>query len=252
MDAHVFRLASPDQFISKFISNGIRADGRQDLHSCRQFSVLSFIVPDAAGSAVVRIGHTSVVAGVILNTTLPRPDSKSLGFFQVSLQSEKLSRRESSAIAQKIEDIIRPCIDLNQLCLQAGKTVWHVNVALVSISEDGSLLDACVSAATAALNTTTLPSLDAELRAGGDTYPSAPLTLTQPLPVTLSFCKIPGAQWLPDCTEEEENVSLARITMITGGGVVTSEGPCSSEELATCIIPEFNRLMAIRLEYLGF
>ena len=68
----MFRLASPDQFISKLISNGIRSDRRQDLHSCRQFAVLSFIVPHAAGSAVVRIGHTSVVAGVILNKHLSK------------------------------------------------------------------------------------------------------------------------------------------------------------------------------------
>jgi len=251
MDVNVFRLASPAGFVSKFGSGGLRADGRTSLNSCRELTLRTSIVPEISGSASVRLGNTSVVAGVVLNTTQPRPESKSNGFFQVTLQSRSLNRREASAVSQKVEDILRPSIDTEALCIQAGKTVWHLHVSLVSLEEDGSLLDACVCAAVAALKSVQLPSLDAELRAGGDFYPGKPLQLRLD-PVALTFCKLASGEWLPDCTAEEESVACARVTLV--GGVTVSvgfsEGGCSSLEVADFLLPEAQRLISERRQLL--
>lgn len=243
----MFRLAKPGDFVNKFLSSGIRPDGRDSISTLRPATMRSGVIPESAGSAALRIGNTSIVAGVVLNTTFPRPESKGKGFFQVTLQSPKLNRRESSAMAQKVEELLKPIISLDELCIHLGKAVWHIHVSLVLLEEDGCLLDTCLLSSVCALKFLKLPSLDADLRAGGDTYPERTLTL-KAHPATVTFCRV-GNHWLPDCTREEECLADARITFISYGNSVTiasSEGTLNSEQLASTLLPLASKFISDR------
>ena len=253
MDAQVFRLAKPADFVHKFLSSGIRPDGRDALDFLRPSTLRASVLPDCPGSAALRLGNTSVVAGIVLNTTLPRAESKGLGFFQVTLQSAKLNRRESSAMAQRVEDLIRPSVTVEDLAIHVGKAVWHIHVSLVTLEEDGSLMDACVLAAVASLKGSMLPSLDADLLAGGDVYPERMLSL-KTHPVTVTFHRV-GDHWLPDCTREEELLSEARITFIeytSSVSIASSEGDFNTQHLATVLIPLARKLISDRRSLLAY
>jgi exosome complex component RRP43 len=59
----LFRTIYPSEFYNKFLSQNVRPDGRS-LLSVRKTSVSVGSITSAAGSSFVRLGHTSVVAGV--------------------------------------------------------------------------------------------------------------------------------------------------------------------------------------------
>ena len=63
MDADGFRKVLPEEFYRKFLEHGLRPDGR-DTKQCRGTYVSRGSINTAAGSAMVKIGNTTMVAGV--------------------------------------------------------------------------------------------------------------------------------------------------------------------------------------------
>ena len=241
----MLRLAEPVEYASKVLFNGVRLDGRQ-ISSARGFSIERGILEKTGNSAAVKIGQTAVVAGLVLSTTI----SPSQGFLTVSVSHPAVNRRESSALSQKVLDAVRAGVDLKKLTI-SGKNVWHIEVALVVLEDQGGLLDACVSAAAGALAKIRLPSLDKDLKAveGSTSVVFEQRVVDCPrVPLVITFKSING-RWLIDPCLDEETASQATISLGSVSDdvfVLERIGECSAEVISQEIIPAARHVLVER------
>ena len=75
VQAEAFRKVHPLLYYQKFLARGVRPDGRA-LLGARQTSAQSRVVTTANGSAMVKLGQTSVVVGVQVPYTLDARPSR--------------------------------------------------------------------------------------------------------------------------------------------------------------------------------
>lgn len=77
--ASTFQKLQPTEFFRKFVSQGVRPDGRL-LNSFRPTTVHQGVITTANGSAMVRIGGTTVVCGVRAEVAEPKLDTLDQGY----------------------------------------------------------------------------------------------------------------------------------------------------------------------------
>jgi len=77
--ASTFQKLHPAEYFRKFISQGVRPDGRL-LTGFRPTTVHYGVISTANGSAMVRVGGTTVVCGVKAEVAEPRLDSPDQGY----------------------------------------------------------------------------------------------------------------------------------------------------------------------------
>ena len=145
---------------------------------------------------------------------------------------------ESFALAELLQKIFvrGKIVNLDSLCIAEGKAVWSLKVDVVATSVDGSLLDAVVLAAGAALQRTTLPSVvldhkgkvyiappaDVVAREALEVVPPA-LSVAAP-PLCFTFARI-AEQWLLDPTNEENSVADAMVQVAVRFGSEEGSAP---------------------------
>ena len=83
--AEAFRKVHPLQFHKAFLSRGVRSDGRGLLRA-RRASANTHVVTSADGSAMIKIGQTTVIAGVRAQPTLPSETEPGLGRVVIALE----------------------------------------------------------------------------------------------------------------------------------------------------------------------
>lgn len=91
MEVEAFQRLDPENFYRRFISNGVRPDGRQ-LRTVRQISVDVDVLSDnhVQGSALVGLGSTKVLTGITLKVGQPSegtPLHGALGEYKLPAQS---------------------------------------------------------------------------------------------------------------------------------------------------------------------
>jgi exosome complex component RRP42 len=109
-------------------------------------------------------------------------------------------------------------VDLSSLCVLKGKHVWAVYVDLIVTQAGGSLLDACVLAAAAALHDTRMPKLhllqgegegDFDIELDDDPATAVPFPAAA-LPITVTFSRV-GAHFVVDPDVAEEACATGRV-----------------------------------------
>ncbi len=213
-----------DEFIRKLASGGKRSDGRK-MDEYRKITIDTKPIEKAEGCALVTMGKTKVIAGVKLAVGEPFPDRPDEGVLMAGAEFSPISSpdfepgppsEESIELARVVDRGIREsgAIDVKKLCIKKGESVWIVNLDINILDNFGNLLDASALAASAALSTAVFPPLDKE----GRVDVLAPKTKTKlPVkykPVACTFWKV-GDRLLLDPTREEENASVARLTVTT-------------------------------------
>ena len=169
MEAAAFKRLYPHEYYAKFISEGARPDGRP-LGRARPTSVAVGVAGTAHGSALVKVGRTTVMAAVKLEACQPDPERPDVGFIDVVMEFPPMcsaSTRpgrpndESSFIARRIEDALvdSRAVDLKKLSIKTGLWAWRVCLDIYCLDHDGSVLDAGLMAALAALRDTKVPSV---------------------------------------------------------------------------------------------
>ncbi|MDA9079884.1 hypothetical protein N9M16_00450 [Candidatus Dependentiae bacterium] len=169
MEAAAFKRLYPHEYYAKFISEGARPDGRP-LGRARPTSVAVGVAGTAHGSALVKVGRTTVMAAVKLEACQPDPERPDVGFIDVVMEFPPMcsaSTRpgrpndESSFIARRIEDALvdSRSVDLKKLSIKTGLWAWRVCLDIYCLDHDGSVLDAGLMAALAALRDTKVPSV---------------------------------------------------------------------------------------------
>jgi exosome complex component RRP42 len=208
-------------FVRQLARRGERADGRP-LNEYRPIEVITDYIPHSAGSALVKIGKTQVIAGVSLQAGTPYPDTPDSGVLMTGAELIPLASPEfepgppspqAVELARVVDRGIREShvIDFDKLCIEPRKAVWMVMLDLHVIDYDGNLFDAGTLASTAALLNTKMLKYEDGLVVKEKTKTKLPM---KGKPVECTFAKI-GETLMLDPDIGEEHALDARLTLAT-------------------------------------
>ncbi|ORX99013.1 hypothetical protein K493DRAFT_406416 [Basidiobolus meristosporus CBS 931.73] len=162
-----FRKIHPAEYYRKFLSQNIRPDGRS-LSGYRQTKVTPGAISTADGSALVRIGDTSVLCGIKAEVAEPKIATPNEGFVVPNVELPPLCSSQfkpgppsekAQVLSENINNLLHSCkiMSLDQLCIEEGKAVWVLYVDIVCLNYDGNIFDAALIAFIAALKNVKLP-----------------------------------------------------------------------------------------------
>ncbi|XP_057531752.1 uncharacterized protein LOC130809913 isoform X1 [Amaranthus tricolor] len=215
-------------FIRGGIAQDLRCDGRKRL-SYRPIHVDTGVIPQADGSARVRIGGTYVIASV--KAELGRPSSSQPNKGKVSIHIDCSATaapifqgKGGEALSTELASDLQRCllggksgegagIDLSSLSIVEGKICWDLYIDGLVVSSDGNLLDALGAAIKAALSNTGIPKVNviaADPTSASD-QPEVDVSDeeflqfdTSAVPVIITLTKV-GNHYIVDANLEEES-----------------------------------------------
>ena len=168
LDGEAFRALYPREYLARFVKEGVRPDGRE-LGAARSVEVVGGAASASDGSAMVRIGGTVVIAAVRLivkqlewNERDSEEGELIVGLDVPPLATGKSGRAnvDSVAMSQRLADVINAdVVDLTQLCIKKGCFVWVALLDVYCLDHSGSVFDAALVAAVAALRAVDIPSV---------------------------------------------------------------------------------------------
>ena len=210
------------EFIQNLIRKGERIDGRA-FNEYRELDIEANVVPaKAEGSALVRLGDTSVVAGVKVLVGEPYPDSPDEGVIMVTVELSPMAsplfelgppRDDAIELARIVDRGVRESetVDAKGLCIEEGKKVYTVFADVYPLEYDGNLIDACSIAVNAALLTTRFPEMKWEDKKVVATGKIMKLPIKN-IAIEHTVSKI-GDKLIIDAILREEFVQNCRLTM---------------------------------------
>lgn len=247
------------------IVDGRRLDGRT-AQERRAALLHSAAIGSAHGSASVRLGRSSAIAGVraevaelpgetmsdsVLNRVVATVELPPL--CSAAFRDRHAAAGVTTFLASALTDVLNSphVLDTAQLQVQEGESSWTLHVHVVCLNYDGNAFDLCLLAALAALEDTRLPALGedpaevgaqrlVELPAGTPGAVSDALRLalmSRPLPVT--FAQLPGDIWVMDPTVGEESSGASVSLCLVGGKwlVYHQGGGTNAERLTGELMP---------------
>jgi len=210
------------EFIQDLIRKGERIDGRA-FDEYRKIEIEANVVPaKAEGSALVRLGDTSVVAGVKVLVGEPYPDSPDEGVTMVTVEMSPMAsplfelgppKDDAIELARIVDRGVRESetVDAKGLCIEEGKKVYTVFADVYPLEYDGNLIDACSIAVNAALLTTRFPEMKMEEKRVVATGKIIKLPIKN-IAIEHTISKI-GDKLIIDPILREEFVQDCRLTM---------------------------------------
>ncbi len=246
-------------YVYDLIESGKRVDGR-GFRDYREISVERDIIIKAEGSALVKLGDTSVLVGVKLDIGEPFSDTPNKGVLMTNTELRPGAspdfetgppNENSVELARVVDRGIRgsEAIDLEKLCIEEGEKVWMTFIDIHALDNDGNLMDAAALGAIASLLNTRIPNERYGLT-GEDTLS------IRDTPVAVTMVKI-GENILVDPNLHEENAATSRLTVISNAdGTVSgmqksgSEG-LKEEEIVEMVEIGIEKAGEIREKYLG-
>lgn len=249
LQADAFKKLYPEQYFARFLNDGVRPDGRT-LGRSRATTIGLGAVTAVDGSALVRLGHTTVLAGVKLDITRPSESTPDQGQITYNVELAPFSSADYrpgkpmeivSIVSERLGSVLcnPDTLPLEQLCISKGKACWSATVDIYILNSDGSVFDAALLATVAALHDVRVPPVEImEHGARRQTEEEASTsgsehTKLQFGAVTLgSTCCMYDSHILVDPTSEEEAIATSTVSV-----VVDSSGRLHGEHLgcAWCI-----------------
>ncbi|TAL55148.1 MAG: exosome complex protein Rrp42 [Nanoarchaeota archaeon] len=231
--------------ITKTLQQGLRYDNR-GLDEYRPITVELGISKNAEGSARVKIGETQIIAGVKMAIEKPYPDKPEEGMLMVNAELTPMASPDFEAgppgdeaieIARVVDRGIREskAIDLKKLCLTPGEKAWTVMIDIVTINDDGNLMDAAALAAMAAVKDAKFPGM-LEGQKVDYKHPTKDKLPVTDFPIAVTVIKI-GDKLICDPSIEEKEALDARLTVTTmkDGQICAmqkgGEGPLTLDEI---------------------
>jgi len=210
------------EFIADLLRKDERVDGRA-VDEYREITIEANVVPaKAEGSALVRIGDTSVVAGVKVLVGEPYPDSPDSGVTMVTAEMSPIAsplfelgppKENAIELARIVDRGVRESetVDAKNLCIESGKKVYMVFADVYPMEYDGNLIDASSIAVNTALMTTKYSEMKMEDGKVVATGKMVKLPIKN-LAIEHTVSKI-GEKLIIDPTLKEEFVQDCRLTM---------------------------------------
>jgi len=219
--------------ILNLLSKSTRIDGRVP-SDVRGVEIALGVIPNARGSAHVKLGLTQVIAGVKAEIGSPFQDTPNMGNLIVSAEFVPLASptfepgppdERAIELARVIDRSLRDvrAIELEKLAIAPGKRVWNIFVDIYVIDHDGNLVDASSIASLASLMTATIPRAQISQEKGEVILdPTSPELLPiRKKVLTATVAKI-GEHLVVDPSLEEETVADAFITVaFSDDGAIT-------------------------------
>ncbi|ESR61015.1 3'-5'-exoribonuclease family protein [Citrus sinensis] len=222
------------EFIKGGIAQDLRSDGRKR-YTYRPIYVETGVIPQANGSARVRMGSTDVIASVKAELGRPsamQPDKGKVAIFvDCSPTAEPtFEGRGGEELSAELSSALQRCllggksgagagIDLSSLVVVEGKVCWDLYIDGLVISSDGNLLDALGAAIKAALSNTGIPSVHVAAEAASDEQPEVDISDeeflqfdTSGVPVITTLTKV-GKHYIVDATLEEESQMSSAVSI---------------------------------------
>lgn len=179
------------QYVLQGLSHGIRVDGRL-LNTSRTPEV--WIAPNEYGYVEVHWGGTYVSCRVSSEVVVPFEDRPFEGMFvinsEISSQASAMFDNSKSGvdevlITRMVEKAVRRsnALDLESLCIVAGKKVWSITVDVNFLNYDGNFIDVTCFAVMLALLHYRKP--DVLIEAGGDKIIVHLVDERQPVPLSV-------------------------------------------------------------------
>ena len=208
--------------LQQSLNSGVRYDGR-GLLNYRNISVTYGVSKTAEGSAEVSIGDTRVIVGVKLEVGKPYPDTPDQGAIVVNAEFLPMANPDfesgppgidSIELARIVDRGIREskAIDLKKLCITKGELCWVVSIDVITINDDGNLIDASALGALAALKNTKFPERE------GNTVTYKKLTNEKlplgKMPIAVTVLKL-GDNLIVDPLGVEYECLSSRLTITT-------------------------------------
>jgi len=227
LEASTFKLLRPKAFLSRFLAENIRPDGRS-FHSFRSTAVTTGSISTADGSALVRMGDSTVVCGIRVEIAEPDILRPNQGFIVPNIDLSPLcSARfrpgppsdEAQVLSHRLRTIVLSAstVPLKSLCIKPGKSAWVVYVDAICINFDGNLIDATVLAVVAALKDARLPAVrwneDENLVERVTEQAKIPLQVQTPI-YSFSFGIFEQCCLLADPDAFEETLCTSFITIV--------------------------------------
>ncbi|KAK1697858.1 hypothetical protein QYE76_014555 [Lolium multiflorum] len=261
MDERWFPTVNEREFIEQAFESGLRVDGRGPF----DFRNLKIAFGREDGSAEVELGETRVMGYVTAQLVQPykeRPNEGTLAIFAefspMADPAYEPGRPGEAAIelGRVIDRGLREsrAVDLESLCVVAGKHVWSLRVDLHVLDNEGNLIDAANIAALAALSTFRRP----ECTVGGDDGQQLtihdpdvrePLSLTiHHLPIAVTFAYFgDGNIMVVDPTFKEEAIMGGRMTVTVNSNTdVCSIQKAGGEGLMPSVVMQCLRIALLK------
>lgn len=247
LQADAFKRLYSEEYFDNFIKEGLRPDGR-GLGVCRPVTVAVNAISSADGSAIAKVGTSTVLAGVRLEVMIPSSEAPADGRLVINVEMTALATPDfrpgkqppiTHSIQQRLQDVLVGCgvLQPKELCIAEGRAVWVLYLDLYILNAAGGLLDASLLAAVAALQDTRLPVVHvtdegnvergaaededendntaaaAAAAAAADSSSSRPLQLHgRPLALTCGLYK--GQHIVADPDHEEELLMSATVSVV--------------------------------------
>ncbi|MBU0591443.1 exosome complex protein Rrp42 [Candidatus Micrarchaeota archaeon] len=237
--------------MEKTLVKGTRYDGRA-FDEYRTVEIQTNVIKTAEGSAIAKIGETTVLAAIKFDVVTPFQDRPTQGVMITNAELLPMASptfepgppgEKSIEAARVVDRAIRSaeCIDLNSFFIEEGK-VLGIYLDLYVLNHSGNYTDAATLAGTAALINTKMPRVENVKIIRGE-Y-EGPLEMTS-RPVTTSMIKVDKNYWLVDPMRDEENVAETVLTIGTTEKHVCAmqkgRGSLSKTELLDAIDIAFKR-----------
>ncbi|XP_071453190.1 exosome complex component RRP43-like [Hetaerina americana] len=256
-----YKTIHPVKYLRDFLAHNVRPDGRI-LHKFRPMALNIRSISSADGSALVKIGNTSVMCGIKAELTTPRPEEPDRGFVVPNVELSPLSSskfrpgppsEEAQVASQFIFDVLTNscCLDTRTLCVVPDKIAWVLYCDLICLNYDGSILDACLLALMAALLTVTLPEVEYDVEKSSTLVKNkrTPLLINS-VPVATTHAVFDDDVLLLDPTGEEEDLASGTVTVVLCEGKLCSifkpgGSPLSEQQLEGCVERAKKRVSAV-------
>lgn len=169
MERAAYERLYPRDALEATLGANARADGRP-LGRARARACARGTAMRALGSALVKHGRTTALAGVRASVTAPDASAPESGFLDVRVEFAPQASGEArmgdgrarrDACAATVRDALRSAEvlgrELRDLCVERGNYVWRLMLDVVVLDDDGAAGDAALAAAVAALRDCVLP-----------------------------------------------------------------------------------------------
>ncbi|XP_077014195.1 exosome complex component RRP43 isoform X3 [Tamandua tetradactyla] len=220
------RTVEPLEYYRRFLKENCRPDGRE-LGEFRTTTVNIGSISTADGSALVKLGNTTVICGIKAEFAAPPADAPDKGYVVPNVDLPPLcsSRfrsgppgEEAQVASQFIADVIEnsQIIQKEDLCITQGKLVWVLYCDLICLDYDGNILDACTFALLAALKDVQLPevTINEETALAEVNLKKKSHLDIKTHPVATSFAIFDDTLLIVDPTGEEEHLATGTLTVV--------------------------------------
>lgn len=169
VEVDAFRRLFPLRYFERHLAESIRPDARP-LSRARDTTISMGAVASADGSALAKIGSTTMLAAIKMEVMTPSLESPDEGCVSIDFHMPPICSplvrpgrpaEAAPVVAKQLSDTISSSgmINLKELSLVGGKAAWMVYLDIYCLDADGALFDAALLSAVAAFSNLQIPTV---------------------------------------------------------------------------------------------